>query len=61
MYCLQEMVIGCGAEFLYHVDQQILDLIRSALEHNNRFVRETGFDVCGSLVESCIHVQPGKL
>lgn len=32
--------------------QDLLDLIFQALTHTNRFVRETGFSVCGALV-SC--------
>ncbi|UYV78378.1 hypothetical protein LAZ67_16001125, partial [Cordylochernes scorpioides] len=44
------MVDGCGAKFAPWVSQQLLDVIFRALGHTNRFVRETGFYVLGSLV-----------
>ncbi|KAK3093794.1 hypothetical protein FSP39_020339 [Pinctada imbricata] len=50
MKCLQSVVEGCGHLFNPHVDQELLDLIFQALDHTNRFVRETGYYVCGSLV-----------
>ncbi|UYV78382.1 hypothetical protein LAZ67_16001129 [Cordylochernes scorpioides] len=50
MKCLQAMVDGCGAKFAPWVSQQLLDVIFRALGHTNRFVRETGFYVLGSLV-----------
>ncbi|KAK7103966.1 uncharacterized protein [Littorina saxatilis] len=52
MKCLQSVITGCGYAFNEFVDQDLLDLIFSALTHTNRFVRETGFYVCSSLV-SC--------
>ncbi|XP_064602415.1 uncharacterized protein LOC135468221 [Liolophura sinensis] len=52
MKCLQSMIDGCGHLFNPHVDQDLLDLIFQALNHTNRFVRETGYYVCASLV-SC--------
>ncbi|KAL8583744.1 hypothetical protein ACOMHN_000365 [Nucella lapillus] len=52
MKCLQSMIGGCGYAFNEFVDQDLLDLVFSALTHTNRFVRETGFYVCSSLV-SC--------
>ena len=48
--CLQFVVEGCGQGFNRHVDQDLLDLIFSTLKHTNRFVRETGFQVCGAIV-----------
>ncbi|XP_064622843.1 uncharacterized protein LOC135485045 [Lineus longissimus] len=50
MKCLQFVVEGCGQGFNRHIDQELLDLIFSALAHTNRFVRETGFQVCGAIV-----------
>ncbi|XP_076463710.1 uncharacterized protein LOC143295909 [Babylonia areolata] len=52
MKCLQSVIGGCGYAFNEFVDQDLLDLIFSALTHTNRFVRETGYYVCASLV-SC--------
>ncbi|CAL1530399.1 unnamed protein product [Lymnaea stagnalis] len=50
MKCLQSVILGCGHLFNDYVDQELLDLIFEALLHTNRFVRETGFYVCGALV-----------
>ncbi|KAG8226262.1 hypothetical protein J437_LFUL004819 [Ladona fulva] len=50
MKCMQAMVDGCGANFQPFVDQELLDLTFQTLTHPNRFVRETGFYVCASLV-----------
>lgn len=50
MKCLQFMIEGCGNDFNPFVTQELLDLIFSALGHENRFVRETGYYVCASLV-----------
>ena len=44
------MIDGCGPTFNAHIDQELLDLIFTALTHTNRFVRETGYYVCSSLV-----------
>ncbi|XP_072032350.1 uncharacterized protein [Amphiura filiformis] len=52
MRCLQSVIEGCGQYFLPHVTQDLLDLVFQALTHTNRFVRETGYYVCGTLV-SC--------
>ena len=57
--CLQSVIEGCGHEFNDYVDQDLLDLIFRALTHTNRFVRETGYYVCSSLV-SCGLVRDGK-
>lgn len=48
--CLQSVIQGCGEAFNDHVTQELLDLIFQALNHTNRFVRETGYQLCGSLV-----------
>nr|XP_039248911.1 uncharacterized protein LOC120326658 [Styela clava] len=50
MECLQFMIEGSGKNFNPYVTQDLLDLIFSALTHENRFVRETGYYVCASLV-----------
>ncbi|XP_005089198.1 uncharacterized protein LOC101848704 [Aplysia californica] len=50
MKCLQSVILGCGNKFNPFVDQELLDLIFEALTHTNRFVRETGYYVCGALV-----------
>ncbi|RUS87848.1 hypothetical protein EGW08_004381 [Elysia chlorotica] len=47
---LQSVILGCGNNFNAYVDQELLDLIFEALTHTNRFVRETGYYVCGALV-----------
>ncbi|CAH1263660.1 Hypp2742 [Branchiostoma lanceolatum] len=59
MKCLQEVIEGCGSQFNPHVTQSLLDLLFRALTHTNRFVRETGFNVCGSLV-TCSLQQEGE-
>ena len=48
--CLQSVIKGCGKGFNEHVTQNLLDLIFQALNHTNRFVRETGYQLCASLV-----------
>eukprot|EP00088_Acartia_fossae_P034486 TRINITY_DN3539_c0_g1_i5.p1 TRINITY_DN3539_c0_g1~~TRINITY_DN3539_c0_g1_i5.p1 ORF type:complete len:776 (-),score=143.13 TRINITY_DN3539_c0_g1_i5:435-2762(-) len=53
MKCLQEMVEGCGSEFGTEFSPDLLDLISTTLNHTNRFVRETGFHVCATLINSC--------
>ncbi len=50
--CLEAVIKGCGTAFNVHIDQELLDLIFHSLNHTNRFVRETGYYVCGALV-SC--------
>ena len=44
------MITSCGEKFHEYIDQELLDLIFIALDHTNRFVRETGYGVCGSIV-----------
>ena len=48
--CLQSVIEGCGKTFNEHITQNLLDLIFQALNHTNRFVRETGYQLCASLV-----------
>ncbi|KAJ7369805.1 hypothetical protein OS493_036321 [Desmophyllum pertusum] len=50
MRCLQSVIEGCGKSFNEHITQNLLDLIFQALNHTNRFVRETGYQLCASLV-----------
>lgn len=50
MRCLQSVIKGCGKGFNENVTQNLLDLIFQALNHTNRFVRETGYQLCASLV-----------
>ncbi|KAG8191252.1 hypothetical protein JTE90_003264 [Oedothorax gibbosus] len=52
MKCLQFMVDGCGENFKPHITNDFLELLFRTLSHTNRFVRETGYYVLGSLV-SC--------
>ncbi|XP_078593864.1 uncharacterized protein LOC144871827 [Branchiostoma floridae x Branchiostoma japonicum] len=59
MKCLQEVIEGCGSQFNPHVTQSLLDLLFRALTHTNRFVRETGFNVCGSLVTCSLQQEDG--
>lgn len=58
--CLQYIIEGLGHNFNPYVDQDLLDLIFRALTHTNRFVRETGYYVCSSLV-ACGCVQDGNI
>lgn len=44
------MIEGCGTNFQPFVDEELLSLVFRTLTHTNRFVRETGFYVCSSLV-----------
>ncbi|XP_078673655.1 uncharacterized protein LOC144912352 [Branchiostoma floridae x Branchiostoma belcheri] len=60
MKCLQEVIEGCSSQFNPHVTQSLLDLLFQALTHTNRFVRETGFNVCGSLVTCSLQQQEGE-
>ncbi|KAJ9574061.1 hypothetical protein L9F63_008587, partial [Diploptera punctata] len=48
--CLQAMIEGSGADFQPFVEDELLELIFTTLTHTNRFVRETGYYVCSSLV-----------
>ncbi|XP_076807536.1 uncharacterized protein LOC143450754 [Clavelina lepadiformis] len=50
MKCLQCMIEGCGKTFNPYITQELLNLLFSALNHTNRFVRETGYNVCAAIV-----------
>lgn len=56
---LQAMIEGCERNFQPFMDEELLSLIFKTLTHTNRFVRETGFYVCSSLV-SCGNKKDGK-
>ncbi|KAK2178117.1 hypothetical protein NP493_558g01003 [Ridgeia piscesae] len=60
MKCLQAVINGCGTNFNRFVTQELLDLIFQTLSHTNRFVRETGYYVCGSLV-GCNYSESGEV
>nr|CAB3256599.1 importin-4-like [Phallusia mammillata] len=51
MKCLQHMIEGCGKKFNDFVNLELLDLLFLSLLHTNRFVRETGFNVCAAIVQ----------
>lgn len=62
MKCLQEMVVSLPAEEFVKVDRtRMLELIFRAVEHVNRFVRETGFDVLETLISRhCCYKDPNN-
>ncbi|XP_076055845.1 uncharacterized protein LOC143033974 isoform X2 [Oratosquilla oratoria] len=60
MKALEHMITGSTAKFLPYIDQELLDLIFVSLSHTNRFVRETGFNVCAALV-SCGNAESNEL
>lgn len=53
--CLQSAINGCGRNFDPYIDPDLLELIFQTLNHTNRFVRETGYYVCGALVGCNAH------
>lgn len=50
MKCLQFIVDGCGENFKTYITNDFIELLFKALSHTNRFVRETGYYMLGSLV-----------
>ena len=50
MRCLQHVIEGCGSSFNRFITPELLNLLFQALDHTNRFVRETGYQVFASLV-----------
>ena len=48
--CLQHVIEGCGPSFSKYITTELLKLLFQALDHTNRFVRETGYQVFASLV-----------
>ena len=55
--CIQSMINGCTNGFRKFVDDELLDLIFTTLGHDNRFVRETGYQTCASIIQACSHEQ----
>ena len=55
--CIQSMINGCTNGFRKFVDDELLDLIFTTLGHENRFVRETGYQTCASIIQACSHEQ----
>lgn len=53
MKCLHCAICGLGsARFSEYRDPEILTLIFKAVNHTNRFVRETGYDLLGTIIEN---------
>jgi len=48
---LLEVARSEGQRFAKHVDEEVLGLVTRTLSHTNRFVRETGFQICAELSE----------
>jgi len=53
MKCLQHMIEGCGKAFASEFDETLFELLTTTLDHTNRFVRETGYYVCATLISAC--------
>uniref|UniRef100_A0A914W9R6 HEAT repeat protein n=1 Tax=Plectus sambesii TaxID=2011161 RepID=A0A914W9R6_9BILA len=53
MTCLQSCVEGCSTTFLPKFDATLFDLIHSATRHRNHFVRETAYQLLGT-IGTCI-------
>ncbi|CAL8072438.1 unnamed protein product [Calicophoron daubneyi] len=52
MKCIQQMVTNLKPEDFVQVERaEILNLIFKAVQHTNRFVRETGYDVLATLIQ----------
>ncbi|KAM7535399.1 hypothetical protein Aperf_G00000091356 [Anoplocephala perfoliata] len=53
MKCLHFCVCGLGSErFKTCCDPDILTIVFKAVNHTNRFVRETGYDVLGTIIQN---------
>lgn len=53
MKCLHFCVCGLGSErFRTCVNPEILTIVFKAVNHTNRFVRETGYDVLGTIIQN---------
>ena len=61
LYCfwqaLQQIIVGCGEAFRLHMTPELQDVIFRALLHQNRFVRETCYDILAVLCTLCSHKQ----
>ena len=51
--CLQKMMQGLGSRAKGNIDKNILDLLFSCLRHRNRFVRDSGFRTCSTILRVC--------
>lgn len=56
MKCLQTMIQNCGDNFADQLDKDLLSLMFRALDHENRFVRETGYNVFAEIFASKIRL-----
>lgn len=54
MKCLQQMINKCGDSF--RIEQKLMQLMLKTLEHENRFVRETGFYVSAELFATPVRI-----
>ena len=56
----QKKLYPCyGTEFRCEFNAELLELITTTLNHTNRFVRETGYYVCTTLISACSEVASG--
>ena len=44
--------VGCGTRFAPYINEEMMELILRSLHHTNRFVRESGFQTCSTLIEA---------
>ena len=51
---------GCGTRFAPFINQDMLDLIFRSVHHTNRFVRESGYQTCATLIEAAADDVYGK-
>lgn len=53
MKCLHYCIVGLRSErFKNYRDPEILSIVFRAVSHTNRFVRETGYDVLGTVIDN---------
>ncbi|XP_021948271.1 uncharacterized protein LOC110845996 isoform X1 [Folsomia candida] len=55
--CLQFIAKGLGTQFGPLIDMHLLELIFPSLHHQNRFIREAGFYLCATMIESGIDLK----
>ena len=48
--CLQLMIENLDADFIHCVEPRLINLIFSCFVHPIRYVRETGFQLCATLI-----------
>eukprot|EP00123_Amoebidium_parasiticum_P008862 comp19068_c0_seq1/m.21543 comp19068_c0_seq1/g.21543 ORF comp19068_c0_seq1/g.21543 comp19068_c0_seq1/m.21543 type:complete len:696 (-) comp19068_c0_seq1:466-2553(-) len=51
--CLQQVMEACEGGFSEYLSPDFLQLVYTAVKHKNRFVRGTGFEICGLVVDCC--------